>query len=107
MKYLLFPLLVFSFLLSGCGKNTTIEGAIRPGTLAATGMVSIVHLTFVSDGNGGSTTVTVVTLLSSGSAQDLTFCGSQATQFPLNATVTARFTQGTTCSTLISVTTGP
>jgi hypothetical protein len=67
-------------------------------------VVSIVHLTFASDGNSSTITVTVVTLLQSGTAQDLTFCGSQVSQFPMNTLVTAKFTQGTTCSTLISVT---
>jgi hypothetical protein len=80
-----------------------VRGAINVNPTVASGFVSIVRFTFASDGNGSFTSVTVVTLLNSGSAQDLTFCGSQAAQFPINAFVTVKFSQGTSCSTLISV----
>jgi len=62
-----------------------------------------VHLTYISDANGGSTAVTVVTLLQDWSAQELTFCGPQTNQFPVNTVVTAYYTRGSTCSTLICV----
>ncbi len=99
-------LVVFCILLSGCG-GWTVSASSDPGaagTSFASGTVSIVQLTFGSDGNGNSITVTAVTLLQNRSAQDLTFCGSQVGQFPVNAFVTANYTAGTTCSTLISVT---
>jgi hypothetical protein len=73
------------------------------GTSTASGTVSIVRLTFANDGKGNSVTVTVVTLLQRNDAQDLTFCGSQVSQFPINAFVTVNYTQGTLCSTLNSV----
>ncbi len=103
MKRNLLSLLVFSsLLLSGCGAFV-VRGAINPQPVVASGVVSVVHLTFVSDGNGSSVTVTAVTLLQPGSAQDLTFCGSQVTQFPMDTLVTAKFTPGPACSSLISV----
>jgi hypothetical protein len=104
MWRLLSLLVISSLLLSGCGV-VVVRGALNVEPVVASGVVSIVHLTFASDGNGSSITVTVVTLLQSGSAQDLTFCGSQVAQFPINTFVTAKFTQGPTCSTLISVAT--
>jgi len=89
-------------LVSGCG-TVVVRGAINlPAT--SSGFVSIVHFTFVSDGEGGQTSVTVVTLLSAGRAQELTFCGSQVSQFPMNKVVTAKYTHGPNCSTLLSVT---
>ncbi len=96
------PLLVGSLLLSGCGA-VIVNGTINGDTVTASGLVSIVRLTVVSNGSGTSVTVTVVTLIQSGTAQDLTFCGSQVNMFPMNTQVTATFTQNSTCSTLISV----
>lgn len=88
-------------LTSSCG-TVVVQGAINFPTTAS-GFVSIVHFTFVADGNGSQTSVTVVTLLSSGNAQELTFCGSHVSDFPMNTIVTAKFKQGAPCSTLISV----
>ena len=99
-------LLVLScVLLLGCGAMS-ISASFDPGaagTSTASGTVSIVRLTFANDGKGNSVTVTVVTLLQRDDAQDLTFCGSQVSQFPINAFVTVNYTQGTLCSTLNSV----
>jgi hypothetical protein len=104
MRRLLSLLILLSLLLTGCG-TVVVRGALNSdNSIVASGMVSIVRLTFASDGNGGSITVTVVTLLQSGTAQTLTFCGSQVTQFPMDTFVTAKFTAGSTCSTLVSVT---
>jgi uncharacterized protein YceK len=104
MKSLIALVLVSSLLLAGCGA-IVVRGALNQGsTVTASGVVSVVRLTFASDDKGGSITVTVVTLLQTGSAQDLTFCGSQVSQFPMDAFVTAKFTTGTTCSTLLTVT---
>ncbi len=103
---LLIALALVSFsTLSGCG-SIRISGFSDPGAGIASGTVSIVNLTWASDGSGNSITVTVVTLLQGGGSQDLTFCGSQVSQFPMNAFVTAKYKPGTTCSTLISVTVG-
>lgn len=104
MKRLLSLLILFSLLLTGCG-TVVVRGALNSdNTVVTSGVVSIVHLTFASDGNGASITVTAVTLLQSGTAQTLTFCGSQVSHFPMGTFVTARFTAGTTCATLITVT---
>jgi hypothetical protein len=103
MWHILSLVVVSSLLLSACGGVVVVRGAINFEPAIASGVVSIVHLTFVATPNGKSDTVTVVTLLQTGSAQDLTFCGSQVTQFPVNMFVTAKYTQGQPCSTLISV----
>ena len=108
MKYLLSLLVVACLALAGCGGTVTVQGAINSGapatkgvnnTSTASGTVSIVHLSFTSD----SQQVTVVTLVQSGSAQTLTFCGSQVSQFPMNTFVSASFTAGTSCNALVSV----
>jgi hypothetical protein len=104
MKCLLSLLIVFSLLLAGCGA-VVVRGALNGDTLVAAGMVSIVRLTFAFDGNT-LVTVTVVTLLQSGTAQTLTFCGSQVNQFPMDTFVTTRFTPGRTCATLVTVSAG-
>ena len=105
MKRLLSLLVLSSLLLSGCGA-VVVRGALNGDTVVTSGVVSIVRLTFASDGNGGSLTVTVVTLVQSGAAQTMTFCGSQVGQFPMDAFVTAKFTNGQTCSNLVTVTVG-
>ena len=101
MKRLLCLLVFGSLLLTGCG-TIIVRGALND-TTSVSGTVSIVNLSVASDGNGASITVTVVTLLQTGTAQTLTFCGSQVSQFPMDTFVTARFTPGTTCSTIVSV----
>jgi len=103
MKPLLALLVLSSLLLAGCGA-IVVRGALNPGgTVTASGVVSVVRLTFAADDKGSSITVTVVTLVQSGAAQDLTFCGSQVSQFPMDTFVTAKFTAGSSCSTLLNV----
>ena len=105
MKRLLL-LLAVSVLFTGCGGNVSVGGYFdsgAAGTSIASGTVSIVHLTFAQDGTGSSVTVTAVTSLQNWSAQELTFCGSHAGEFPINAAVTVNYTSGNTCSSLISV----
>lgn len=107
MKRLLALLILLSLILAGCGGTVFLGGAINNGPIVvASGVVSIVRLTFASSGNGTSVTVTVVTLLQTSAAQTLTFCGSQVSQFPMNTFVSTQFTAGTTCSTLVTVTKG-
>jgi hypothetical protein len=104
MKRLLSLLVLASLLLSGCGA-VFVGGTLNGGdVVVVSGTVSIVHLTFSSDGNGNSITITVVTLLQTGGAQTLNFCGSQVSQFPMDAFVTTKFTNGTPCSNLLTVT---
>lgn len=86
---------------AGCG-NVFISGAIN----SVSGTVSIVHVVITSNGNGTSVTVTAVTLLNNGRATTQNFCGNVASQFPVNAFVTANFTPGSACGTVISVTIG-
>lgn len=104
MKYMVL-LVVFCVLLTGCG-SVSVSGHFdsgAAGTSTMGGTVSIVHLTFAQDANGSSVTVTTVTLLQNWNAQELTFCGSHAGEFPINAAVTVNYTSGNTCSNLISV----
>ena len=82
----------------GCGY-VAVSGAINPNTQMVAGLVSIVQFQFVN----GSASVTVVTLVGSGTAQTMSFCGDQRPQFPMNQFVHARFQHGTTCNTLVAV----
>ena len=91
--------LVLIVALAGCG-NVFIRGAINTQTISGT--VSIVQLTFVSDG-GVSVQVTSVTLIGSGMASSGTFCGDQRSQFPMDTFVQANFTPGQPCSNLVTV----
>ena len=90
-------------LLAGCGGSTRIGFISNPGSASVDGVVSFVHLTVMSDANGTSVTVTAVTLTSNGTPMNFAFCGDQSNQFPLNTAVNAVFSGGSTCSTLISV----
>lgn len=104
-KQCLVLLVALVTILTSCG-GVSVSGdfdAGAAGTNTISGKVSIVHLTYISDAKGGSTTVTVVTLLQDWSAQELTFCGSQVSEFPMNAVVSANYTAGSMCSTLNSV----
>ncbi len=81
----------------GCGGGTvSISGQTQ---FAASGTVSIVHLTIVD----GNVQVTAVTLISSGSAQTLNFCGNVVSQFPSNAFVIVTYTQGSSCNTVVTI----
>jgi len=96
MKCLVSALVLLCILLSGCGA-VSVNGFFdsgAAGTSTVSGTVSIVQLTFATDGKGNSITVTEVTLLQRGGAQDLTFCGSQVSQFAINAFVTVNYTPG-------------
>jgi len=95
--------MVLSLLLSGCGAFS-VSAFTNFGI--ASGTVSIVRVTIITDGHGDSTTVTIVTLLQLGSGRDWTFCGSQVSQFPINSFVTVNYNPGTSCATLISVAVG-
>jgi hypothetical protein len=105
MKSMISVLVLFCILLPGCGA-VSVNGSFdagAAGTSTVSGTVSLVRLTFANDGKGNSITVTVVTLLQRHDAQDLTFCGTQVSQFPINAFVTVNYTSGVTCSTVNSV----
>ena len=94
-------------LLTACEGVTKFSGAINVGTTPSTvaGAVSIVHLTVVSNGNGTSVNVTVVTLVQPGMMSNtMDFCGNQVSQFPMNANVTVQFIPGTPCNNVVKVT---
>jgi hypothetical protein len=104
MKFLS-ALACFSLILvlTACGGTVHVGGFINTGASSASGTVSLVHLSVVSDSNGTSVQVTAVTLVQIGGAQTFTFCGSHAGQFPMNSIVKASFNPGTPCFTLVAV----
>ncbi len=95
-------LLSLALLLSGCG-NVFVRANWNGGNQTVSGVVSVVQLTVVIDGNNVSTQVTVVTLLDNMGASNFSFCGDQRTQFPPNRFAQATFTPGQPCSTLLAV----
>ena len=102
MKRLLSTFLVASLLLmsAGCG-NVFVGGAINFSTVS--GFVSIVQLTTVGDGSGGTVLVTFVTFLQQGTSSTIGFCGDQRVQFPMERMVKTNFNPGQPCATLIVV----
>src|SRR3954467_15637590 len=100
---LLSILLALTLLFAGCGGQTSFGFISRPGNSFASGTVSFVRLTVISDANGTSVTVTAVTLIASGQQSNFNFCGDQRGQFPMSQFVSATFVTATTCSNLISV----
>lgn len=69
----------------------------------ASGTVSVVHLTVVSNSNGTFVNVTAVTLLMPLGTNSLMLCGDQRSQFPTNSTVQVSYTPGQDCSNLVKV----
>jgi len=102
VKRLLTVLVVSALFLSlcGCGSQFFVRGAINSATVSGT--VSVVQFS-TAEGGGTSLTVTLVTFLESGSFKDVTFCGDQRTQFPMNKFVNATFTPGPLCGTIIQI----
>jgi hypothetical protein len=70
-----------------------------------TGIVSVVELSTVLDG-GTFVTVTFVTLVNRTIPNQSTFCGDQTAFFPMNQFVTASFTPGTPCFSIVQVVIG-
>ena len=95
-------LLSLVLLLSGCG-NVFVRANWNGGNQTVSGVVSIVQLTVVIDGNHVATQVTVVTLLDNLGASSFSFCGDQRSQFPPDRFAQATFTPGQPCSTLVRV----
>ena len=106
MKRLLIVALLSALLSSslGCNGVFTVSGAIHNRTFV-TGTVSIVELSTVIDG-GVFVTVTAVTLVNNGLPTRNTFCGDQTSFFPMNQLVTASFTPGTPCVSILQVVIG-
>lgn len=105
MKRLLAALLlvILAGSLIGCGSTFLVRGELNASTISGT--ISIVQLTTVVD-HGTLITVTFVTFLQSGSSNNMTFCGDQRNQFPLDQFVNATFTPGPTCATVIQIVIG-
>jgi len=82
----------------GC-SYVAVSGAIQTNTQTANGLVSIVQFNY----SNGMSSVTVVTLVSADAANTFHFCGDQRTQFPVDTSVQAKFSPGTNCDNLISV----
>lgn len=82
----------------GCA---TIISALPMAFVTITGFVSIVQVTTANNG-----LVTMVTLIlqspQTGLTETLPFCGNVAGQFPVNGLMTVSFTQGQTCSNVVS-----
>lgn len=90
--------------LIGCGGTVTFRANTLSGSaVTVSGFVSIVQLTAVSDPNGTMINVTVVTLAQQGTAQTLTFCGTQSTLFPVDQNVRATFVPGPSCANIVAV----
>jgi hypothetical protein len=90
--------------LAGCGA-VFVGFVSNPGVVPSSisGTVTIVFLGFSADSNGTVVNVTHVTLVNVGSPNTMAFCGDQRTLFPVDQSLKAEFTNGTLCSTLVSV----
>ena len=86
---------------TACG-NVFVGGALLTNS-SISGSVSIVQLSSVVDGSGSSVQVTFVTFLQEGTSSSMSFCGNQASLFPVNQTVRAQFNPGGSCATIITV----
>jgi hypothetical protein len=106
MKRLLTVILLCVVIVSstGCNGVFRVQGAI-PNHSVVTGTVSIVELSTVIDG-GVFITVTLVTLVNTGIPSQTTFCGDQTAFFPRDQFVTASFTPGTPCFSVVQVVIG-
>jgi hypothetical protein len=106
VKRLLVVVLLSFLVLSStaCNGVFTVQGAI-PNHSVLTGTVSIVELSTVIDG-GVLVTVTFVTLVNTGIPTHTTFCGDQTAFFPPDQVVTATFTPGTPCFSVLQVVIG-
>ena len=100
MKRLLSAVLVFAVLLlsASCGE-IFVRGALHSGTETTAGIVSIVQFTATE----GGTSITVVTLMQSGVAKTLTFCGDLRTRFPVDQVVRVTFAPGSSCDSVIVI----
>jgi hypothetical protein len=90
--------------LAGCGAvlvGFVSNPEVVPSSISGT--VTIVYLGFSADSNGSVVNVTQVTLVNVGGANTMAFCGDQRTLFPVDQSLKVEFTNGTLCSTLVSV----
>ena len=103
-SHLTFPLLLLTCVLSeACGAYFVGFVSNPGGSQTISGEVSLVQLSSLRDITGETILLTAVTFLSSGTTTTINFCGDQRGKFPLNRQVTADFTMGVFCSTLLAV----
>ena len=100
MKRLLTPLFVLILLMlcPSCG-DVFVRGALNSSSQTAIGVVSIVQFSVTDAGSS----ITVVTLVQSGMANTLSFCGDQRSRFPLDQPVRVTFTPGSTCASVVVI----
>ena len=98
------PALLVLLLLTGCGQvfiGFVSNPQVSPSSVS--GLVIVVHLESSNDVNGNSVTFTAVTFSNGGLSSNVSFCGDQRNQFPLNQSVRASFNPGAVCSNLVVV----
>jgi hypothetical protein len=88
--------------ISGCG-NVFVRGTLLDGVSTVTGSVSVVQLSAVVGDGGTTVQVTFVTLLQSGMASTIGFCGDHRDQFPMQQIIRAQFNPGTTCASIVAI----
>ncbi len=98
LAFILFLSLALS--MTGCNGMTAI--GFNSDLRAVSGTVSFVHVSISSEGSF----ITFVTLQSNGFPNQLAFCGDNATQFPMNTSVTVKFNPGQNCNQIVVVITG-
>ena len=105
MRLLPVLLVALCLLLTGCGSFFVGFFSNHPGgPFRVSGTVSVVSFGFVEDPTGLTITFTAVTLVNSGTATTIHFCGDQRAKFPINRFLQADFNIGIHCSVLIAVT---
>ena len=97
------PLLLVSFVLTGCGSVFVGFASNQGVPSTVTGKVLSSSLVSMNDHTGLPLTVTRVTLTSGGVADSLSFCGDQEIHFPNNATVKVEFTNNIDCMSIVDV----
>lgn len=85
---------------------TACDAAFLFSTGTIDGTVSQVRFTVISDANGTSWQVTIVTLQTVSGPSQLTACGNQVSRFPVDSTVNVKFTPGTPCASNVVITLG-
>jgi hypothetical protein len=88
--------------LLGCGYKSSMNNT-SGSTQSVSGTVSSVALTSVTNGAGGLTTATAVSLNVALGTSSLVLCGDQRASFSMSATVTVSYMNGTYCANLVSV----
>ena len=95
-------LVVLLLLLCAACETVFLRGAIGTGSTIQ-GSVSIVQLSNMLNGIGGTVQVTFVTFLQDGTSSTIGFCGDQTGTFPLGQSVRVEFNPGQPCATVIIV----